>query len=345
MPWWRPTTSSSTGRSGARRSRTSGRLSTAGRSSPPVAPPATSARWAGGVAVAMTSGSTGRAKCVVQSEESLRYAGRSTIDAIGLEPGDAVGAFVPLSSVAAYCFGMYLPAMLGGPMVCIETWRPDDALAAMAAHDVRWTMLVPTMALQLSVRPTAQGRLTVPQGDDGGRRPHGRRRPGSGRAGPRHAVDPGLRHVRVPWPHDHPPRRGRRDEAGLRRPAVPRHRGARRGRGREAAPGGRGRRCPGARPQHVRRLRTRAVEPSRPGSPPTASSRPATWSASTPTGRSRSWAGRSRSSSAAAATSTSTRSRRPSPGSPPSRRSASCRCPTRCSVSGWPHSWCPRARR
>jgi acyl-CoA synthetase (AMP-forming)/AMP-acid ligase II len=117
-------------------------------------------RWDGGVAVAMTSGSTGRAKCVVQSEDSLRYAGRSTIDAIGLRPGDAVGAFVPLSSVAAFCFGMYLPAMLGGPMVCIETWQPDAALEAMAAHDVRWTMLVPTMALQLSIRPTAQGRLS-----------------------------------------------------------------------------------------------------------------------------------------------------------------------------------------
>ena len=129
-------------------------LATSGRPASDVA------RWGGGVAVAMTSGSTGRAKCVVQSEESLRYAGRSTIDAIGLSPGDPVGAFVPLSSVAAFCFGMYLPAMLGGPMVCIETWRPDEALDAMAAHDVRWTMLVPTMALQLSVRPTAQGRLT-----------------------------------------------------------------------------------------------------------------------------------------------------------------------------------------
>ncbi|GAB3245654.1 class I adenylate-forming enzyme family protein [Nocardioides dilutus] len=118
------------------------------------------ARWAGGVAIAMTSGSTGRAKSVVQSEESLRYAGRSTIEAIGLRPGDAVGAFVPLSSVAAFCFGMYLPAMLGAPMVCIESWRPDEALAAMAARDVRWTMLVPTMALQLSVRPEAQGRLS-----------------------------------------------------------------------------------------------------------------------------------------------------------------------------------------
>jgi acyl-CoA synthetase (AMP-forming)/AMP-acid ligase II len=117
-------------------------------------------RWQGGVAVAMTSGSTGRPKCVVQSEASLRYAGRSTIDAIGLEPGDAVGAFVPLSSVAAYCFGMYLPAMLEGPMVCIESWKPDAALEAMADHDVRWTMLVPTMALQLSVRPAAAGKLT-----------------------------------------------------------------------------------------------------------------------------------------------------------------------------------------
>ncbi len=118
------------------------------------------ARWAGGTAVAMTSGSTGRPKCVVQSEEALRYAGRSTIDAIGLSPGDAVGAFVPLSSVAAFCFGMYLPAMLGGRMVCIESWQPDAALDAMAAHDVRWTMLVPTMALQLSIRPGAQGRLS-----------------------------------------------------------------------------------------------------------------------------------------------------------------------------------------
>jgi acyl-CoA synthetase (AMP-forming)/AMP-acid ligase II len=117
-------------------------------------------RWAGGVAVAMTSGSTGRPKCVVQSEESLRYAGRSTIEAIGLVPGDAVGAFVPLSSVAAYCFGMYLPAMLEGSMVCIDSWKPELALEAMAQHDVRWTMLVPTMALQLSVRASAAGRLT-----------------------------------------------------------------------------------------------------------------------------------------------------------------------------------------
>ncbi|MFL6061253.1 MAG: AMP-binding protein, partial [Marmoricola sp.] len=118
------------------------------------------ARWNGGVAVAMTSGSTGRPKCVVQSEESLRYAGRATIEAIGLVPGDAVGAFVPLSSVAAYCFGMYLPAMLGGPMVCIEAWKPEAALHAMATHDVRWTMLVPTMALQLSVRSSATGVLS-----------------------------------------------------------------------------------------------------------------------------------------------------------------------------------------
>ena len=118
-------------------------------------------RWNGGAAVAMTSGSTGRPKCVVQSEEAIRYAGRSTIEAIGLRPGDAVGAFVPLSSVAAFCFGMYLPAMLGGSMVSIDSWQPDLALSTMAEHDVRWTMLVPTMALQLAVRPESDGRLAA----------------------------------------------------------------------------------------------------------------------------------------------------------------------------------------
>src|SRR5690348_4932188 len=54
-------------------------------------------RWNGGVAVAMTSGSTGRPKCVVQSEAAMRYAGQSTIEAVGLRPGDAVAALVPLS--------------------------------------------------------------------------------------------------------------------------------------------------------------------------------------------------------------------------------------------------------
>ena len=184
------------------------------------------ARWGGGVAIAMTSGSTGRAKCVVQSEESLRYAGRSTIDAIGLRPGDAVGAFVPLSSVAAYCFGMYLPAMLGGPMVCIETWRPDDALAAMATHGVRWTMLVPTMALQLSVRPTAHGRLSGLRAMTVGGGPMDAG--ALGRA--ERVLDTRL--IRVFGMSEclgHTttcPDEDAETQAGLRRPAVPRHRGA-----------------------------------------------------------------------------------------------------------------------
>lgn len=116
-------------------------------------------RWDGGSVIAMTSGSTGRPKCVVQSEEAMRYACRSTIDAIGLRPDDPVAAMVPLSSVAAFCFGLYLPALLGGPQVCLEKWRPADALDLMEAHEVAWTMLVPTMALQLSLVPGSTGRL------------------------------------------------------------------------------------------------------------------------------------------------------------------------------------------
>ena len=185
-PWWPPTTSSSTGRSRARRSPTSGPRSTAGRSSPPGGTARDVDRWA--------RRRRGRDDLRLDRPRQVRRAvrgrrcgtpaGRPSTRSV-CEPGDAVGAFVPLSSVAAFCFGMYLPAMLGGPMVCIETWRPDDALDAMAAHDVRWTMLVPTMALQLSIRPSAPGRLVVPEGDDRGRWPHGRRRARSRRAGPR----------------------------------------------------------------------------------------------------------------------------------------------------------------
>jgi acyl-CoA synthetase (AMP-forming)/AMP-acid ligase II len=117
-------------------------------------------RWAGGAVVAMTSGSTGRPKCVVQSEAALRYAGRCTTDAVGLRPGDPVAALVPWSSVAAFCFGMYLPASLGAPAVCLDKWNPAQALDLMREHQVRWTMLVPTMALQLSAQPAAEGALT-----------------------------------------------------------------------------------------------------------------------------------------------------------------------------------------
>jgi non-ribosomal peptide synthetase component E (peptide arylation enzyme) len=116
-------------------------------------------RWNGGSAIAMTSGSTGRPKCVVQAEEGLAYAAQSTIDIVGLEPGDAIGAFVPLSSMAAFCFGMYLPAHLGGTMVSIGRWRPDEALAVARQEWLRWTMLVPTMALQFMQSDQPEGAL------------------------------------------------------------------------------------------------------------------------------------------------------------------------------------------
>ncbi|ABG96543.1 MULTISPECIES: class I adenylate-forming enzyme family protein [Rhodococcus] len=117
-------------------------------------------RWNGGIAIAMTSGSTGHPKCVVQSESAIRYACRCTVEAVGLEPGDPVAAFVPLSSVAAFCFGLYLPAMLAAPMVCMDGWKPATALQIVREHRVAWTMLVPTMALQLAVAPDAAGALT-----------------------------------------------------------------------------------------------------------------------------------------------------------------------------------------
>jgi acyl-CoA synthetase (AMP-forming)/AMP-acid ligase II len=107
-------------------------------------------RWGDGAAIGLTSGSTGRAKGVVQSEHALRYAGRCTVDAVGLQPGDRLAGMVPLSSMAALCFGLYLPLMLGGTAVLRDRWDPAGAVSWLAEHRARWTMCVPTMALQLA---------------------------------------------------------------------------------------------------------------------------------------------------------------------------------------------------
>ncbi|WP_284741413.1 class I adenylate-forming enzyme family protein [Amycolatopsis sp. RTGN1] len=108
------------------------------------------ARWNGGVFIGLTSGSTGRAKGVVQSEAALHYACACTIAINGLWPGDAVAAIVPLSSTAAFCFGVYCSLVLGGPLVLTAKWDPPAVLTRLAETGARWTMCVPTMALQLA---------------------------------------------------------------------------------------------------------------------------------------------------------------------------------------------------
>ncbi|MBA2812767.1 acyl--CoA ligase [Streptomyces sp. KM273126] len=116
-------------------------------------------RWSGGVLIGLTSGSTGRPKGVVQSEQALRYAATSTITVNGLAPGDAVAAIVPLSSTAAYCFGVYLSLLLRGPLVLTAKWDRAVALRRMADTGVRWTMCVPTMALQMGSEAAGSGVL------------------------------------------------------------------------------------------------------------------------------------------------------------------------------------------
>jgi acyl-CoA synthetase (AMP-forming)/AMP-acid ligase II len=116
-------------------------------------------RWGSGAVIGLTSGSTGRAKGVVQSEAALRYACSHTIDVTGLQTGDAVAGVVPLSSIAAYCFGLYLPLLLGSPVVYWHKWDPAATLSRMVERDARWTMCVPTMALQLAAAVPEPGLL------------------------------------------------------------------------------------------------------------------------------------------------------------------------------------------
>lgn len=112
-------------------------------------PPAGIDRWRGGSVIGMTSGSTGRAKGVVQSGAAVRYAGRQTIKINGLKPGDPIASIVPMSSIASFTFGVAIALALAGPLVTAARWRPPEALARIRRNRVRWLMCVPTMALQL----------------------------------------------------------------------------------------------------------------------------------------------------------------------------------------------------
>jgi cyclohexanecarboxylate-CoA ligase len=71
-----------------------------------------------------------------------------------------VAAIVPLSSTAAYCFGVYLSLLLGGPLVLTSKWDRALALRRMAEAEVRWTMCVPTMALQMGAEAAGSGVLS-----------------------------------------------------------------------------------------------------------------------------------------------------------------------------------------
>jgi cyclohexanecarboxylate-CoA ligase len=111
--------------------------------------PAGIARWRGGSVIGMTSGSTGRAKGVVQSGAAVQYAGEQTIAINHLQPGHPIAAIVPLSSSAAFTFGVGISLALAGPLVTASRWRPSEMLTRIKENSVTWLMCVPTMALQL----------------------------------------------------------------------------------------------------------------------------------------------------------------------------------------------------
>ena len=156
----------------------------------------------------MTSGSTGRPKCVVQSEDAMRDACRCTVDVVGLEPDEAVGAFVPLLSVAAFCFGMHFWPISGARCVdrqVVTRCRVGgDGEASRGVDDVgpdHGPATVGHRRLRRKVVDAAR--------DDGGRRSDERTRSTNGRGEARYHIPAGVRHVRVPRAH----------HAATRRPA------------------------------------------------------------------------------------------------------------------------------
>jgi len=114
-------------------------------------------RWGEGVLIGLTSGSTGRAKAIVQTERSLRYAVDCMVEAVGLQEGEAIAAVTPLSSGPAICFGPYQALCTASPLVLIGRWDPAVVLRRFADNEVKYFMGVPTHVLKLAEAAPERG--------------------------------------------------------------------------------------------------------------------------------------------------------------------------------------------
>lgn len=81
-----------------------------------------------------TSGTTGRAKGVMHTHNTIRAA----IDAIGefwnIAPGDSVFMASPVSHITGYLYALEQPFVLGTPAILLDTWDAERAVELINRH-------------------------------------------------------------------------------------------------------------------------------------------------------------------------------------------------------------------
>ena len=99
--------------------------------------------------IMFTSGTTGEPKGVLHSHNTVRSGGRAVAEVYGLGPDDPVFMASTLAHQTGYCYGMLTPLSLGATVVYQDVWDPEQALDAIEAEGVGWTLSATAFAMDL----------------------------------------------------------------------------------------------------------------------------------------------------------------------------------------------------
>jgi cyclohexanecarboxylate-CoA ligase len=101
------------------------------------------------IQIMFTSGTTGEPKGVLHSHNTVRSGGRAVAEIYGLGPDDPVFMASTLAHQTGYCYGMLTPLAMGATVVYQDVWDPEQALDAIQAQGVVWTLSATAFAMDL----------------------------------------------------------------------------------------------------------------------------------------------------------------------------------------------------
>ncbi len=104
-----------------------------------------------------TSGTTGRAKGVLHSHDTLARAVTSCAKHWGIAAGDAILMPSPVTHVSGYSNGLELPFLAGTRTVLMESWNAAAALDLIETYQVRGTVAATPFLAELVTQAEAAG--------------------------------------------------------------------------------------------------------------------------------------------------------------------------------------------
>ncbi len=106
-----------------------------------------------------TSGTTGEAKGVLHTSNTLLGAVRSYAERMQLGADDVIFMPSPLAHQLGFCYGMLLSLVLGVPLVLTDIWRPARAAQLIEANGATFTFAATPFLADLVALPRTSGRL------------------------------------------------------------------------------------------------------------------------------------------------------------------------------------------